>query len=80
MINDLSPDTGSPHSRDSNRQNGFNPNDASSSGAGGIGDGGDDGTQYTSTKPIEQASESHTLPGPNSTGAGQESKGHNPTQ
>lgn len=77
MINELEPDTGKPHSRDAQRVGGFNPN--SSSGPG-TGDGGEDGTQYTSTKPAEQASESHTLPGPSSTGKGQDSKGHNPTQ
>lgn len=78
MINELSPDhKGSSHSRDSKTDpEGFNPNDAGVRGP----DSGEQGESYTQTKPIEQASESHSLPGPSSTGKGQESKGHNPTE
>ncbi|CCG83631.1 protein of unknown function [Taphrina deformans PYCC 5710] len=77
MINDIAPDTGKPHSRDGQRVGGFNPNDA---GGRGTGNEPEEGTPYTQTKPAEQASESHTLPGPSSIGKGQDSKGHNPTQ
>lgn len=75
MINDLKPDTGSPHSR--NGQSGFNPNDAEGAGTG---DSGADGTQYTNPKPAEVASESHTLPGPSSSGKNQGAKVQVPTQ
>lgn len=82
MINDVeSDDHGTRAQRDPQRADGFNPNDA-----GGRGTGGEKGTtsaeagSYTDTKPAEVASESHSLPGPKSVGAGQTSKGHNPTQ
>lgn len=79
FVNDLEPDSKkSSHSRDSNpgQPQGFNPNDGGVRTAG----DGEQGGQYTDTKPIEQASESHSLPGPSSTGSGQKAKGHNPTQ
>lgn len=84
MINELEgEDHGSRAQRDPRRADGFNPNDAAGRGTGSQKDNGglsDQGESYTDTKPIEQASESHSLPGPNSVGQGQKSKGHNPTQ
>lgn len=79
MINEVeTEDHGSRAQRDPKRADGFNPNDAEGRGSGG--QKGDEETPYTDTKPAEIASESHSLPGPNSVGAGQKSKGHNPTQ